>query len=295
MATGCGRSHVDSETEERPVIAVTYPQQAMLLRDLAGDDFEIITLLPPGSDPETYEPSMSTMKALSKADILFTMGTPGFEKAVERGVKTNFPNLEVIDSSVGIERLTHTHDGDHSHHHDHGDGKDDNGCHGEENGDPHLLTSILNARVMASNMANGLGKKYPEMNGKYSLRLAHLDSTLKVADDSLRSILSVGAAPFVVMHPSLSYFAHDYGLTQLSLEEEGKEPSPRQYAETMKRISTAKPRVVVFERTHSSPQIEAMAKSMSIPTLTVDLNSEEWIENLYLIANAIKNQSSPRP
>ena len=293
-ATGCGCSYTGTDSSGRPVAAVVYPQQAALLRPIVGDEFEIVTLLPPGSDPETYEPSMSTMKALTHADILFAMGTPGFEEAVLRGVGANFPDLKVIDSSAGIERLTHTHGSaeygklDHGHGHSHG--HDDHEA--EIEGDPHLLTSVRNARIMAANMVSALSSLNPAESATYRRRLASLDSVFTVTDDSLRSILARGARPFVMLHPSLSYFAHDYGLTQLSMEQDGKEPSPRMYAQTMKTLSVSDPALLVTERTHSSPQLKAMADEAGIPELVVDLNSEDWIANLYKIAEALTSRNA---
>lgn len=283
---GCGRSGASEDV--RPVAAVTFPQQASLLKAIVGDRYRIVTLLPPGSDPETFEPSMATMKALTRADVYFTMGSPGFEQSVLRSVETNFPDLVVVDSSDGIDRLAHIHGSgvhtpnDLDHHHD-----DDSDGHHCPAADPHILTSIVNARKMARNMKSALSRINPKDSDRYSKGLLSLDSTLTAADDSIRHLLSSGSRPFVVLHPSLSYFARDYVLNQISLESEGKEPTPRQYEEIFSKISSIGPAVFVTERQHSSVRFKDAAKKMDYPVIEVDLNSENWIDQLFLISNSI--------
>lgn len=272
---------------DRPVAVVTYPQQAALLRPLIGDDYDLVILLPPGNDPETYDPSMSTMKALTRADIYFTMGTPGFEQAVLKRIESNFPDVKVFDASKGINRLEDSHGHVHSHvGHVHEDVRDTH-C---QSGDPHLLTSVRNGRIMADNMARTLTSLNNGKSEVYKSRFNRLDSILRVADDSLAALLRSGSGTFVVKHPSLSYFAQDYNLTQISLEQEGKEPSPRGYRETLKRIESESPAVIISEKQHSSRNLDEAAKSMSIPVIEVDLNTEDWIETLFFIAESIGNE-----
>ncbi len=283
--TGCGRRSASEKIEEKPSVAVSFPQQASLLREIAGDDFEVVTLLPPGTDPESYEPSMSTMKALTRSHLYFTMGSPGFEQSVLRGIEANFPDTRIVDSSEGIERLGHDHS--HGHHHSHRHDEAEN-C---PSADPHILTSVANARKMAQTMTQGLIREYPARKEIYSARLARFDSTLACADDSLRSIFSHGAAPFIVLHPSLSYFSRDYGLKQIAMEQEGKEPSPKQYSEILGHISGSRPAAIISERQHSSRRLEDMGETMGIPVIEVDLNSEGWLDELFRIARAISIQN----
>ena len=105
---------------DRAAIAVSFEPQAWMLRQIAGDDFDIITLLPAGSDPETYQPSIGTMKGLGKAEVYFTLGTDGFERSLTSGIASNFPQLKVVDITEGVDKITGTH-GHHDHDgHDHG-------------------------------------------------------------------------------------------------------------------------------------------------------------------------------
>lgn len=141
-------------------------------------------------------------------------------------------------------------------------------------------------------MATGLSRLNYSKAGVYTQRLSRLDSTLRIADDSLASMFAGGASAFVVKHPSLSYFANDYHLNQIALEEEGKEPSPRRYRETLSRIETSCPAIVISEKQHSSRNLEAAAEMMQVPVVEVDLNTEGWIETLFLIAGKIQKSPS---
>ena len=110
ILSGCSGGRKD----DRPAIAVSFEPQAWMLEQIAGDDFDIVTLLPAGSDPETYQPSISTMKGLGKAEAFFTLGTDGFEKSLTDNIASNFPGLKVVDCSEGVAKIFGTH-GHHEH------------------------------------------------------------------------------------------------------------------------------------------------------------------------------------
>ena len=89
----------------------------------------------------------------------------------------------------------------------------------------------------------------------YKRNYQKLKGLLKATDDSIAGILaeSKGKA-FAVMHPSLSYFARDYGLRQVAMETDGKEASPRQLAERMEKARKLKAKVLIHDREHSPAQ-----------------------------------------
>lgn len=268
---GCGSGQKD----DRAAIAVSFEPQAWILKQIAGDDFDIVTLIPSKSDPETYQPSVSTMKNLGQAKVYFTLGTPGFEESMGRSISSNFPNLMIEDAAEGITRIYGTHS-DHSH----DDGNEPSGF------DPHMLTSIRNCIIMADNMTETLAELYPENEDRYREQNRRLKDELRALDDSI-SGLSLRDKSIVVRHPILSYFAHDYGIRQLSLETDGKEPSPMQIMKMTEEIKEADPVMMVADKSSTSDRDAETAKQLGLEMMEVSLNSADWLNNLRRIAHEI--------
>ncbi len=274
ILSGCRSGHNDG----RAAIAVSFEPQAWMLRQIAGDDFDIVTLLPPGSDPETYQPSIGTMKNFGKAEAFLTLGTSGFERQLSENIHANFPDLKTIDCTIGIDKITGTHGHDHSH------GAE--GHHHSEEFDPHMLSSIRNSIVIAENMTQALMQIHPERAEKYKEAGTELKQKLQAMDDSISS-MGIGGKSLALRHPSLSYFARDYGLTQIPLQFDGKEASPLQLRKRMEEMNESGTKVFVIEKEHSIPSDKETAKQLGLETIEVSLNSSSWLDDLMKIANEI--------
>lgn len=272
ILSGCG----SGQTDDRAAIAVSFEPQAWMLRQIAGDDFEIVTLLPAGSDPETYQPSISTMKGLGKAEAFFTLGTDGFEKSLASNIASNFPELKIVDCTDGVDKIIGTH-GHHAH---------DGHAHDGEEFDPHMLSSIRNSIMIADNMTRYLSVIHPEKADIYRKSGDSLMARLQAMDDSI-SNMDIAGTSFAIRHPSLSYFARDYGLSQIALQADGKEASPLQLRKQMEKITDSGTKVFVMEKEHSSPGDEETAKQLGLKTMEVSLNSAEWLDDLMKTANEI--------
>ncbi|MDE7409111.1 MAG: zinc ABC transporter substrate-binding protein [Muribaculaceae bacterium] len=272
ILSGCGNGHND----DRAAIAVSFEPQAWMLRQIAGDDFDIITLLPAGSDPETYQPSISTMRSLGKAEAFFTLGTDGFEKSLTSTVAANFPDIKVVDCTEGIEKITGTHG-----HHDH-----DGHKHSGEEFDPHMLASIRNSIRIADNITRYMTIIRPEKAEIYRKAGEKLTERLQAMDDSI-SDMNLSGKNFAIRHPSLSYFARDYGLTQIALQADGKEVSPLQLSRQLEQMKDSGTTVFIVEKEHISPGDEETARQLGLNTIEVALNSACWLEDLMKTANEI--------
>lgn len=272
VLSGCGGGQKD----DRPAIAVSFEPQAWMLRQIAGDDFDIITLLPAGSNPETYQPSISTMKGLGKAEAFLTLGTDGFEKSLTSNIASNFPKLKVVDCTEGVEKIYGTHG-----HHDH-DGHD----HGGEDFDPHMLASIRNSAQIAQNITHYLSVIHPEKADEYKEAGERLKARLQAMDDSVGNMNLQGRS-FAMRHPSLSYFARDYGLNQIALHSSGKEASPLQLRRQMEQIKDSGTKVFVMEKEHASAGDEETADQLGLKAIDVSLNSAGWLDDLMKTANEI--------
>lgn len=266
LMSGCGGNR-----EKTMTVVASFEPQARMLRQIGGDSLNVVTLLPPGSDAENYQHTPSTMKAMADADVWFTLGTEGFESSLQKSAESNFPNLMIADCTEGIEKIYGTHDG-------------------EDSFDPHLLASVRNSISITRNMTEKLCELYPERAGGMKERSEKLIEDLENSD-KLISDLNISGFKFAIRHPSLSYFARDYGLIQLPLEMEGKESTPRQLAKRMTEIRKQTPAVFVIDARHASERDKDMVDELGMMPLVVQLDGDAWIESLERIARKIHDEA----
>ena len=254
---------------KKPSLAVSIAPQKYLLEQIVGDKYDIVTLLPANSNPETYDPSVNSIMGMQKSLIFFRIGTIGFEQASIGKIAENLPELKIVNSGAGIPLAEGTHQGPRGY-------------------DPHVWSSVKNARIIARNMYDALVKNIPKDEKYFTRRYRVLDRDLAQLDSTLAAELaSSRGAAFVIQHPSLTYFANDYGLRQMPLEINGKEPSASQMRTRLDEISTASPRVFFLEKGHKGSQTESLARDLNIPTAEISLLDYDWKKNLLTVARAI--------
>lgn len=267
LFTGCA----GKKESVKPCISVSTEPLAWLLAQIAEDDIEITTLIPGGINPETYNPTPGTMKALAGSSAFFTLDTPGFEKNLVNTISTNFPGMLITDVSEGIDKIY----GTHAETTESGDGFD-----------PHMLNSVKNCIQIAKTMTGTLSKMYPEKREEYAqacedlaMKLSELDSDFTAKNLKGKTIL--------VRHPILTYFARDYGIRQIALEKEGKEPTPLQLSSQIGKIRESIPSLAVIEPTGGKSIEREIADELDIPIIEVNLATGDWIKELTRIADEI--------
>lgn len=259
-----------------PAIAVSVEPQRYLLEQLAGENFEVVTLMKPGANPETFEPTMDTRMALDRASAYFYVGGLPFEQALIESSS----DVPAVATSDGVVPLYGTHS--HSH---------NNEAHAEshaEVADPHVWTSVANARIMARNMARGLIALDPADSAVYKLRLKRLTERLDSLDKAIALRLEkTPVKSFMVWHPSLGYFARDYGLNQLSVGWEAKEPSASVLKNAIDRARQAGVKVFFYQREFDTRQSQSLTTQLGLRTVSIDPLSYDWPGQLNLIADEL--------
>jgi len=197
----------NEEASGKKIVTVSLPPQKYLLDRIVGDRMEVRCLLAHSGDPESYEPGMSQMLNLEKSEAYFRIGHIGFEDAIIDKVHQACPDLPVFDNSSGLELIHGTH-----------------GHGAEHEVDPHVWSSPSNARIIATNMLHALVSLDSVNAGYYNANFNRLMATIDSVDYVVsEEVARAKSKVFVVWHPSLSYFARDYGLRQISLGAENKE------------------------------------------------------------------------
>lgn len=275
VSTGCAKRNEDN----RPVMAVSIEPQRNILEKIAGDRFRIVTVMPGGDNPETYEASPSKRIDVEKSELYFTVGLLPFEAALK---KTAAEPGKFVDTSAGIELIYGTHS------HAHGGG-DKQHIHVHTAADPHVWTSIRNVRKMAANMAERLKEidsaNADEYAANYEAYAAHLDSL----DNAFAARVASGSASksFLVWHPSLSYFAKDYGLEQIAVSSETKEMSISSVSGVIDRALADSVKVMFYQREYDSRQAEMVGKSVGSRLVAINPGGYDWENELKMIVDEL--------
>ncbi len=267
---GC-QSNRPAETGAKTATVTILPQKYILER-IAGDKFSINVLIPEEANHETYEPTARQMIETGKSAVYFKVGHLDVEKSWLGKLAESNPGMKIFDTSEGYNLMsgeTHMH-GDHMH---------------EGGTDPHTWLSVSGVRVQASNILKGLTEVDPE-NGafyksNYELFLASLDSL----DREIRVIItSAGTKSFMIYHPSLGYFARDYDLQQIAIEQEGKEPSPAYMKELIDLALEKNIRTIFISSQFNKQSALTIAGQINAKVEEFNPSSPDWSNNLKSIA-----------
>jgi len=277
------RSNPESyETSIR--VVVTILPQAEFVENVGGDKVAVTVLVPPGAEPHTYEPTPSQLKDVARAKLYFKIGSPiEFEvNWLDRVIATN-PNMLVIDSGQGIELIPMAE-------HEHGKHENETAEHEDEHTgmDPHTWTSIRNAKIMVDNIYGGLVQVDPANQDYYLANkndyIRQLDALDKEITDALAGLEN---AKFIVYHPSWGYFARDYGLVQISIEEAGKEPTPARLAILIREAKENNVTVIFATPQFSEKSAETVADEIGGKVVLIDPLSKNFLENMQRVAEAL--------
>lgn len=183
-------------------VMVTIPVQSEIVHMVGGEHVQVTVLVPPGADPHSYEPTPSQLIALSQAEIYFFIGSGlEFELTWWSQILSVNPSIILVNGSEGVNII---------------------------NGDPHIWTSPLNMKIMAENFYKAITILDPTHKKDYDSNLASYLNALDFLDEYIRENLdNYTNRVFLIFHPVFSYFAEEYNLTQIAIEEEGNPVTPQ--------------------------------------------------------------------
>ncbi len=274
-------------------ISVSIEPIKYITEQITGKDFAINALVPSGASPETYEPTASQMQKTANALVYINIGLLDFEKNLSDGIKSNSPDVKILELSKGIDLI----DEKDSHNNNEDDKNSEsvtgNDTHGHTHAhgvDPHIWSSPKNIKQMARTIYEFIIDMYPDST-KYTSNYNHFISRLDSLDNSLANMFSGNSAKkvFIIYHPALSYLARDYGLEQVSVEDEGKEPSAshiREIIETARKNGITK---LFYQKQFSKNSVEAISKELGISAVEIDPLAGNIIDNTLYISNLIAN------
>ncbi|MBE0674674.1 MAG: zinc ABC transporter substrate-binding protein [Bacteroidales bacterium] len=272
VVPACGNRNVVSEKD---VISVSIAPFRYFTEAIAGDDFTINVMVPAGADPHVYEPSVAQVQELGKSVAYVSNGYLDFELAwLYRFYQVN-PSMKIISfaNNQDLLYLSAWEHGDHMHY---------------EGVDPHFWVSPKAAYRIVSDIRDLLVTLKPESASKYQENYTRLVSEISALDREIMEMLTPwSGGSFMIYHPVLGYFARDYGLIQIAVEHEGKEPSPAEMASLIDKVRELGIKTIFVQQEFDSRNAGVIASQTGATVVTIDPLSSDWNTSVRNIANAL--------
>ena len=277
LALYAGGSAESSSDRPGVNVFVSVLPQTYLVERIGGERVSVEVMVPPGKNPATYEPTPRQVSALGAADVFFTIGV-AFEDAFLPVIESNLPGLPVIAGDEGITKRTI------DDHDDHGDEEEV----GHEAPDPHIWMDPLLMKQQAQTIRDALIELDPEGAEAYTVGYVEVAGEL----DSLHGHLTEVLAPhrgesLFVYHPAFGYFADRYGLTQVSIETGGKEPTPAQLEAIIEHALEEHIEIIFVQPEFPVKSAQAVAKAIGGTVIPVTPLRSDYIEGMEELAQAI--------
>lgn len=277
-----------SANEQRRVFVSILPQK-YFVQQICMDRVQVEVMVQPGASPHTYEPKASQMTKLASTAVYFAVGD-SFETAWLGKLAAVNPNMPIVHTDANITKIAmaaHGHDDGHEdagkmHH------AEDAGHSGKGSPDPHIWLSPTLVKQQVKTMLDTLTRLYPDQVQFFTRNAEDFLGKIDELDAQLRTILKESRGKqFMVFHPSWGYFARDYGLEQLPVEIEGKQPKPAQLKELVEHAREKDIRVIFAQPQFSIKSAQIIAREIGGEVTLADPLAEDWPTNLLMVAETI--------
>jgi zinc transport system substrate-binding protein len=237
-------------------VSVSILPQASFVELIAGKRATVHVMIPKGASPEMYEPTPQQLVALSDSRIYVKVGAPGFpfeEKYLRTFLDRN-RKLTVVGMSDGM-------------------------AFREE--DPHVWTSPAAVRIATKNIARALIAYDPAHREEYERNRQAFLREIDTLDQEIRRALAVKKGyAFMVYHPAWGYFADDYGLRQLSVEEEGKPVSAAHIREMIDLAREKGIRAILVQKGFDTKSARTVAREIGGEVVETDPLERDWLTGM---------------
>lgn len=289
--------------DKLPVFVSIVPQK-YIVQQIGEELVDVQAMVQPGASPATYEPKPKQMADLLKTKVYFAIGVP-FENAWLKKIAAASPKMKVVRTDHGIEKLAmaaHHHHGDETvdhggEHHQESDHDSEKGGHLGEPGhgkdrhehaglDPHIWLSPPLVKIQARAVLAALGEADPGHRSVYEANFREFASRIDQLDAALKKTFAgKQGLQFMVFHPAWGYFAHAYGLKQIPIEIEGKDPKPAQLKALVQHARKNGIRVVFVQPQFSTKSAGLVAREIGGQVAFADPMAEDWMANLREVAD----------
>ena len=258
-----------SDSDKKTIFVTITPMQS-IIEEITTGDFDIEVIVPKGASPETFEPTPKQVTSFSDAELIFSTGLIDFEKSLVERISGD---AEVVNLSNGIELIA----GSCSH-----------GNHQHKHGvDPHIWTSPRALRTMVTNAHDAIMAHYPD-SVKYTEATGRLLERINKLDTYCATrIEAEGVEAMMIYHPAYTYYARDYGIEQIAIEHDGKEPSLRQTTTLIEKAKEHGVKAILRQPQYSEDKVRAIANDAGAEIITTDPLAEDILGEIERVTEII--------
>jgi zinc transport system substrate-binding protein len=262
-------------------VFVSIAPQKYFVQKIGGNLVNVSLLVPAGADPHTYEPKPRQMVELSKSALYFAVGID-FEKAWLKKIAATHPRMRIVHTDEGIAKIPMTD----QHRHEGVSHKRDKKTESHDGAlDPHVWLAPAPVKIQAAHILKALIEADPKNRLPYTAGYDAFMKELDALDGELKALFAGRKGePFMVFHPAWGYFAEAYGLKQIPVEIEGKEPKAAQLQALIRHARERGVKVVFVQPQFSTKSAEMVAREIGGQVVPVDSLAENWEANLRDVA-----------
>ncbi|NOR75981.1 MAG: zinc ABC transporter solute-binding protein [Draconibacterium sp.] len=255
------------------VITVSILPQKTFVQKIAGDDFEVNVLIPPGSSPAAYSLLPSQLIDVAKSAVWFRIGYIGFEYSWKDKIAQANNNMKVVDLSEGLDLIA--------------DKVEQHGGHVHMQGvDPHIWLSPVLVKQIAKKILDELLILKPEKSAEYEANyLKFVEEIDQINIEIKNKLKEFQGRKIIMFHPSLSYYARDFGLEQFSLETGGKEPTPQQLVRVVDLAKKENLQIIYIQSEFDVEHARVFAEEINGEIIQIWPLNPAWEENLMEMTN----------
>ena len=266
----CASAPQETCTDSQPLVLVSVCPYLPLVQQIAGSDLAVKAVAPSLSNPHSFEPTAKEMQGIADTVLWFTIGEPFEEKMVPL-LQAGNDQLLIQDLREGISLI-----GSSSH------------CCNNTLGDRHIWFSPKLVCKQAEKIERALSQKFPQKEGQFKAHLAQLQKDLVKLDQEIETILSsVSKRSLLVSHPAFSYFCKEYGLQQISIEQDGKDPRPKDLEAILHTAMNQNIQLIIILPQHNNKGALFIAEALKIPVASINPYSSNYFEMMIHLANTI--------
>jgi zinc transport system substrate-binding protein len=265
-------SHSGSK-DGRKIITVSIPPFKYFIEAIGGEDFSVNIMVPAGANPHIYEPVPDQITNLRKSVAYISDGYLGFEMTwLDRFYETN-RSMRKLSLGQNIDLIKPAGTTDLQH---------------DEGADPHFWISPKCALIMASEIKLLLIELNRDKKEKYEQNYLNLVKSINDIDQKAQGLFSLyNEKSFMIFHPALAYLARDYGLKEIAVENEGKEPNPSSLKELIDMGKSEKIKVIFVQKEYDTKNARVIAAETGAVLQTIDPLSENWVTSVNEIIDAL--------
>ncbi len=302
LCISCSPGSKKTVPSEEAQVFTSIEPHAYFAEAISKGRVQVSSLISGGQSPHTYTPTPKQMVRLSSSKLLFRIGVP-FEETL-LGKLTTLKELKIVDLREGIKQSpmpAHDHhdahadadpkaeasDEHHGHSHGHGAHEGQTQKHAnEEELDPHIWLDPQLAKLQATKICEALCMLKPEHAKAFRANLASVTDELEQLHQSISQKLKpYHGAKFLAVHPAFGYFAKAYGLTQISLEFQGKPSGLRRTTAIIDQAKKEGIRIILVQSNFRTSDANQLAKEIGGTIIVADPLAKDYLKNLAALAS----------